>query len=232
MTINDPSRVFVATTGTTVGTTLDDLVTKSNGIGGVNGGLFHSAPGKGGGPIGPVVTRGVITHNGAGEFGGLTMVGFDENNILQIKCIDGMNENDVENYIKTSKIRDAVTFQEEASGKTSLFVKLIVNGVPRKINGDGSGANPRTVIGQKKDGTVLLFVTDGRGINGNLGATASDLIRIMQEYGAVNAANVDGGSSSSMYYNGKYLKTSVTFRYSNASWIIPDAFIVGRPSNE
>ena len=31
----------------------------------------------------------------------------------------------------------------------------------------------------------------------HLGATASDLIEIMAEYGAVNAANIDGGSSSS-----------------------------------
>ena len=94
------------------------------------------------------------------------------------------------------------------------------------MNGSGSGANPRTAIGQRADGTVLLLVTDGRGASGHLGATASDLIEVLSKYGAVNAANLDGGSSSSMYYNGKYEMTSVTLYYSNSSWRLPTGFIV------
>jgi exopolysaccharide biosynthesis protein len=73
---------------------------------------------------------------------------------------------------------------------------------------------------------LLLLVTDGRGISGHLGASASDLIGIMAEYGAVNAANLDGGSSSCMYYNGEYLMSSVTFYYVNSSRTLPCAFIV------
>lgn len=69
-------------------------------------------------------------------------------------------------------------------------------------------------------------MTDGRGAQGHLGATASDLISIMQDNGAINAANLDGGSSSSMYYDGKYEMTSVTLYFSNASWRMPDAFVV------
>ena len=48
----------------------------------------------------------------------------------------------------------------------------------------------------------------------------------MEEYGAVNAANIDGGSSSSMYYDGKFEMTSVTLYYSNSSWRLPTGFIV------
>ena len=92
----------------------------------------------------------------------------------------------------------------------------------------GSGANPRTAIGQREDGTVLMLVTDGRGASGHLGATAGDLIEIMEEYGAVNAANIDGGSSSVMYYQDKYLMTSVTLYYSNSSWRLPEAFLVSK----
>ncbi len=90
----------------------------------------------------------------------------------------------------------------------------------------GSGANPRTAIGQTADGRILLLVTDGRGANGHLGATASDLIEIMEQYGAVNAANLDGGSSTCMYYNGKWLQNSVTFYYATSSWRIPTAVLV------
>ena len=71
-----------------------------------------------------------------------------------------------------------------------------------------------------------MLVTDGRGKAGHLGASAADLIDIMSKYGAVNAVNLDGGSSSCMYYNGEYLMTSVTFYYTNASWKLPLAFVV------
>ena len=72
----------------------------------------------------------------------------------------------------------------------------------------------------------MLLVTDGRGISGHLGASASDLINIMAEYGAVNAANIDGGSSSCMYYEGEYLMSSVTLYYVNSSRKLPFGFIV------
>ena len=50
----------------------------------------------------------------------------------------------------------------------------------------------------------------------------------MEDFGAVNAANLDGGSSSSMYYNGKFEMTSVTLYYSNSSWRLPTGFIVSK----
>ena len=137
-----------------------------------------------------------------------------------------MNAAEVEALVKEKKIRDAVTFQEEASDVNNHFVQLIINNEPREMNGMGSGLNPRTAIGQRADGSILLFVTDGRGKSGHLGASSGDLIAVMQEYGAVNAANLDGGSSSCMYYDGKYLKSSVTFYYENSSWKLPCGFIV------
>ena len=48
----------------------------------------------------------------------------------------------------------------------------------------------------------------------------------MKKYDAVNAANIDGGSSSSMYYDGKYEMTSVTLGLKNSSWRLPTAFII------
>jgi exopolysaccharide biosynthesis protein len=102
----------------------------------------------------------------------------------------------------------------------------VINGEAREMNGMGSGLNPRTAIGQRADGSVLLFVTDGRGKEGHLGASASDLINVMVEYGAINAANLDGGSSSCMYHDGEYLMDSVTFYEANSSWKLPLAFVV------
>ena len=58
----------------------------------------------------------------------------------------------------------------------------------------------------KYDYSILLVVIDGRQVN-SLGASYSDVIELMLEYGAVNAANLDGGSSSLMYYNGEYINS-------------------------
>ena len=227
MIVNDPSKISLATTypWSEYGKELDKLVAENNAIAGINGGLYYSDANKGGRPLGVTVSNGEIQDMSLGATG-LHLIGFDEDNILRIIDISNMNRNEIETLITTEKIRDAVSFQEETSDKNNHFVKLIINGEKRELNGMGSGANPRTAIGQREDGSVLLLVTDGRGKNGHLGATAADLIEIMSEYGAINAANIDGGSSSTMYYNGEYLMDSVTFYYSNSSWRLPTAFIV------
>ena len=227
MVINDPSKISLATTYPwgEYGKELDKLVTESGAIAGINGGLYYSDANKGGRPLGVTVSNGEIQDMSLGATG-LHLIGFDNENILRIIDISNMNRSEIENLIETEGIRDAVSFQEEASDANNHFVKLIINGEKRELNGMGSGANPRTAIGQREDGSVLFLVTDGRGKNGHLGATAADLIEVMSEYGAVNAANIDGGSSSTMYYNGKYLMTSVTFYYSNSSWRLPTAFVV------
>jgi len=227
MVVNDPSKISLATTYPwgEYGKELGVLTEDAGAIAGVNGGIYYSSGNKGGRPLGVTVSNGEIQDISLGLVG-LYLIGFDENNLLRIISLDGMNKANVEELIKTEKIRDAVAFQEESSDKNNHFVKLIINGEKRELNGMGSGANPRTAIGQRKDGSVLILVTDGRGKNGHLGATASDIIDIMAEYGAVNAANLDGGSSSSLYYNHEYLMTSVTFYYANSSWRLPTAFVV------
>lgn len=228
MIVKDPSRVSLATIypWKEKGVNLDELVNNSGAIGGINGGLYDSSNNSGGRPYGVIVSNGEIQHNAPYEWPGLVLVGFTEDHILQIIDIDGMSVKQVENLIKEKKIRDAVTFQEEASDANNHFVQLIINGEAREMHGSGSGLNPRTAIGQRADGSVLMFVTDGRGKSGHLGASSSDLIAVMQEYGAVNAANLDGGSSSCMYYNGEYLMSSVTFYYTNSSWRLPAGFVV------
>ena len=226
--IKDPSQVCVASTypWSQYGKELLDVVEGAGGVAGVNGGLYVSTGNAGGQPMGVVVQEGQITYNSPGGLAGLYVIGLNNDNILIVDEITGMNSKQFEDYVAEKGIRDAVAFQDEASDSNNHFVPLIINGEPRQLGGQGSGANPRTVIGQRKDGAILLLVTDGRGTAGHLGATASDLIAIMQDYDAVNAANLDGGSSSSMVYNGEYEMTSVTFYYQNSSWKLPDAFAV------
>lgn len=78
---------------------------------------------------------------------------------------------------------------------------LIVNGKPLEIVGDPWGRSPRVAIAQRKDGVILFLVIDGE--NYIDGASLSDMIEVLQQYGAYNAANLDGGHSSSLSINGK-----------------------------
>ena len=113
---------------------------------------------------------------------------------------------------KKKGIRDAITFGPA----------LIVNGEPASVKGASSGLNPRTAIGQRADGAVLMLVIDGRQAS-SLGATYADEISVLLEYGAINAANLDGGSSSLMYYKGEYLNKGVLLTGSRE---LPTGFIV------
>ena len=232
LVIRDPSRISVATSypwsstereknGLTTGEYCDTF----DALAAINAGEFITAGVNWGGrPVGVVVCGGEILFNEPAY--GDVMIGFNKNHILIIKEIGSMTADRFAAYVTENAIVDAVSFKDISNGDTNHFTKLIENGVPVNLNGRGIGANPRSAIGQCTDGTVLFLVTDGRGTAGHLGATGQDLINIFLEYGAVNAANLDGGSSSSLYYDGEYRITSSTLSYADASKRLPTAFIV------
>lgn len=100
---------------------------------------------------------------------------------------------------------------------------LIVNGKNQITNSSSGGIHPRTAIGQRQDGTFIFVVIDGRQPGYSLGTNLLELQNIFNRYDAYNAANLDGGSSSTMCYNGERInKTSTPMgeRY------LPNAFIV------
>ena len=211
MVVKDPSRVTVGTCRDkfdgSKGLQLKDIAKRYDAVAAINGGGFEDSGGVGNGgtPVGLVVSEGKVKHTGRNRNYNIT-VGFDNNNIMVLAR--NMSDDDA----RAKGIRDAITFGPA----------LIVNGEPASVRGESSGLNPRTAIGQRKDGAVLMLVIDGRQAS-SLGATYSDLITIMLEYGAVNAINMDGGSSSLMYYKGEYLNSGVVLTGSRK---MPTAFIV------
>lgn len=102
---------------------------------------------------------------------------------------------------------------------------LIVNGKESFISGSGGGVQPRTVIAQRKDGIVLFLVIDGRSIENGLGATLVDLTKILVRYKAWNAANLDGGGSTTLVANKKLVNNPCGFGYCDERYI-PNAWIV------
>lgn len=211
MVVLDPSRVTVGTCrdkfNGSRGLQLKDIAKRYDALAAINGGGFEDkgGVGNGGTPVGLVVAQGKLMHTGnAGQYN--ITVGFNQDNIMILA------KNMSKSEAKEKGIRDAITFGPA----------LIVNGEPVTVKGASSGLNPRTAIGQRSDGAVLMLVIEGRQAS-SLGATYADLISIMLEYGAINAINMDGGSSSLMYYKGEYVNNGVVL---TGSRTMPTAFIV------
>lgn len=83
--------------------------------------------------------------------------------------------------------------------------KADVRSAEENIAGDiARGRAPRTAIGVKKDGTVILLVVDGRS-SSSAGMSLQELADYMVKLGAWQALNFDGGGSSEMVLDGKIL---------------------------
>ena len=85
---------------------------------------------------------------------------------------------------------------------------LIKNGeIPQGLieQEDCFEAAPYTAIGQKDENHFLFIVVDGRGSNGSFGVTYTGMARLMKEYGAVTAYELDGGGSSTIWFDGMVL---------------------------
>ena len=187
------------------GLTLKELIDKYDGVGGINGGQYEddNGMGIGGWPEGIVISEGELRMGNPG--GTYEVYGLTQENVLVVGRMTAQ-------YALDIGVRDAVSFGPA----------LIVNGVAANYSGSGGGLNPRTAIGQREDGAILLLVIEGRKTS-SMGATMADLIDVMQEFGAVNAANLDGGMSSAMWLNDEELVSSSSIRVSRQ---MPTAFII------
>ncbi len=202
MTIYDPSRVFLGTVetfGEFQGDVVQGIAARyENVIGGVNGGDFLDAGSYSytALPLGCVISNGQVVFEDAGYDTAYHISGFTNEN----KFIMG---NITLNEAIEMGVRDAVYTVHETGPFLVINGEAMINEVPDSAT-YGGGKNPRTAIGQRADGAVLLLVVDGRQAD-SLGATFKDLAYAMLEYGAVNACAMDGGTSSQMIYYGEVI---------------------------
>lgn len=185
--VYDPSRVKTLVTANigTSGQYVTTMAKNNDALIAINGGGFDDPnfSSTGGSPLGITVRDGVyMTTKSYSGSGGV--IGFTEDDKL---VLGKMTVSEA----KAKGIRDAVTF--------GPF--LIVNGKASEVLGNGGwGTAPRTAIAQRQDGIVLFLIVDGR-TTSKPGADMDDLIEILQNYGAYNAANLDGGTSSVLVVN-------------------------------
>lgn len=194
--VYDPSKIKTLVTSKlgTSGEYLTKMAKDNNAVLAINGGRFSDPNynSNGANPRGVTFSEGKCrTSYEYKSTGGI--VGFNKDNILVLSSTC------TKSNAEKLNIRDCVT--------CGPF--LIVNGKPSAVLGNGGwGTAPRTALGQRKDGIVLFLVLDGRMIK-RPGADMDDLIEIMQNYGAYNAANLDGGTSSVMSVNGKLINDPI-----------------------
>ena len=189
--ILDPTRVFVGKPDSYggVGLTLEQMVQKYGALGGINAGGFKDdgGGGLGGEPEGLTIVDGVAysldSHTTEG------FAGLDRNGILHVGfySYEDCLANDIVHAVSFGPI-------------------LISNGVPTDPEYLTSSVNPRTAIAQRADGAIIMLVIDGRQVH-SIGATYQDMVDLLLSYGAVNACNMDGGSSTVMYYEGRYVNS-------------------------
>lgn len=194
--VYDPSRISVATTKY-LGKYEESITTvakRENAIIAMNAGGFYDPDWNSNGalPHGTVISNGkVVSDYEDARVGGGFICFTKENKLILGKM--------TKEEALAKGCRDAVEFGPY----------LIVNGKSSFIKGNGGwGIAPRTAIGQRKDGIVLMLVINGR-IPSSIGADLVDLTEIMENYGAYNAANLDGGSSSELVINQKIVNTPV-----------------------
>ena len=198
MIIRDPSKVYLATStekySTSIpGTRIDDQIETEGAIAGINAGAFldngQISDVVGSVPEGLVVSHGQVKWTTGSPPNSSGFAGFNEDNILVVSK-DNMTKAQAEEL----KIRDGCCFGPA----------LIINGeVNQEEYNKNSSKQPRTIIGQRADGAVIFLCIDGRQ-PGAAGATNQEATDIMLEYGAVNACNMDGGSSTIMLYRDQY----------------------------
>jgi len=205
--VSDPSKVSVGVTSEVgvTGESLEAIITNYKAIGGINAGGFSDTgwTGNGGQPEGLLISHG------------------KEISSKHSKSICGFTNKDkfVVGRFTTSELeklhlRDAVEFNPP----------LIINGKPVFSYGSNAatGIHPRTAIGQRKTGEVILLTIDGRQID-SVGASLYDTQNILLENGAYNASNLDGGHSSFMMFDDELISHPYQ---NNPDKRLPSAFVI------
>lgn len=220
--VKDPSRMTLGVTKNVgdkdnptkkpgKGQIIADMCKDNDALCGINAGgwVDINGVGTGGIPLGTVVKDGVMTVYTEEE--NHTIIGFDYKNRLVMGKFNPYQ-------VASLGIRDAVSWREPAV--------LIRGGVMAEFSGLAGGYDPRSAIGQREDGMVLLLVVDGSSKRSIDGANFALMADILHEFGAINAANLDGGTSSSMALNGKIINTVCNpaivsrGRYLATTWLV------------
>ena len=194
MLVQDPKRVKVTDTSQQYycGENVMTMTKNAGAVAGINGSGFQDGPNydsNGGMPSGLIIEDGVLVCPLKPDETVYNMIGINTDGVLLLRHCTAQ-------WALENNVVSAVSFMPF----------LIVNGEGLVKNGTGGwGIAPRTAIGQRETGEILLLVIDGRQADWSIGCDLDVLQDVLLEEGAVNASMLDGGSSTAMVYNGEYI---------------------------
>ena len=190
--IYDPTKVRLLRTkkfdAGTYGERVVDMCSRYGGVVCINAGGFSNGLANGSDiPMGYVIDDGeVVWDPGTGNKGDI--IGITNDGKLKLMNATG-------NEAIKSGIEYGVEF--------GPF--LIVNGKSANMEGTPYGVANKCVIAQRKDGVMMFLVTEGETYID--GASLKDVLGVLEKYGAYNAANLDGGQSTSLIVENKMINT-------------------------
>ncbi|MDQ0194071.1 phosphodiester glycosidase family protein [Paenibacillus wynnii] len=186
-------KLDVVLAGNTVGKVeeLSSLAKRNNAIVAINGTFFDAyTKGDYKAPYGYIVSGGKMLKNSSGDRRAIFT--YDKNHLAAL--IPGL---DFKDQFAANSIEGGLQAGPRllTDGKISLDVKGEGFKDPKILTGGGA----RSALGLTRDHKLILLTSSG--------ATIPQLAEIMKQAGAYQAMNLDGGASSGLYYNGKYLTT-------------------------
>lgn len=199
--VKDPTRVKVGVTSKLFkeGESTSQIAQNYDAVAAINGGAFTDEEGSqlwtsnGGIPVGLLISEGKILNDDA-PGGSYDVAAITKDGRLLVGRYT-LKQLEKENVV------DALTFTPEGASPV-----LVLNGKMTKVYGDGGlGTAPRTLIGQRKDGAIVLVVLDSNVPGGRVAATLKESQEIMYKLDCVTATMLDGGKSATMYYDGEVI---------------------------
>lgn len=214
MLTTDPRRVKLEDTRRQFecGQKVMTMISNAGAVAGINGGGFSDGPNydsNGGMPAGLVIENGVLVYP------------TDELSIEnEIHSMIGLNSDGV---LVLRKCTAKWALENDIVSAVAFTPYIIVNGEGIVKHGTGGwGIAPRTAIGQRKTGEIIFLVIDGRQVGHSIGVDLLPIQETLLAEGCINAAMMDGGSSTVMIYDGEFVnKPSLGFeRYINNCWVV------------
>ena len=183
----DTSRLSLraASTLPATGQTAGNICDANNGILSITGSAFLDDGTSNGGQIsGLAVCNGVEMGSRLGGYGDKRLELRNDNRMYIVDSASAVD----------SDTRDACEFRPA----------LIVDGENVAGNSTWNSPNPRAVLGQSAKLETMMVVVEGRLLD-SPGCGVEDIADKLEEYGCVQALNLDGGTSAIMYYKGEYV---------------------------
>lgn len=185
--LDDPKRLSVGTLSYYGGPalTIEQIIAQEGAILGTNGGGFYDPNGEGSGNT----PQGIVMVDGEYRWGG---------KYGEYDCLAITDEGEIITGRRTGEYLESRNTVYAVSYGPALIVDNVVQDLYISM------PEPRTAVGQRENGQVLLLIVEGRQV-GCVGVDLPTLAEIMHQLGAINATNLDGGASSAMYYRGTLL---------------------------